>query len=146
VRGLTTLEECFTEGKLQTVHPSEEKAQESLAAARENPAEAQEALKNGIMRAATNSTSVALFHAARAILFRDGIREKSHFCLIQYVNTYVTSGKLESKWVAFIGSMRSKRDVNQYGFEPPASTDEIETSLQVTAQFIDRMDSLLKTR
>ena len=68
------------------------------------------------------------------------------FPLIQYLNTYVTSGKLESKWVAFIGSMRSKRDVNQYGFEPPASTDEIETSLQVTAQFIDRMDSLKKMR
>jgi len=45
-----------------------------------------------------------------------------------------------------IGSMRSKRDVNQYGFEPPASIDEIETSLQVTAQCIDRMDSLLKTQ
>jgi len=52
---LTKLDECFEEGKLQPVLPSEKKAHESLRASRENLNEAQEALKNGILRATTNS-------------------------------------------------------------------------------------------
>jgi uncharacterized protein (UPF0332 family) len=97
VKELTSLEDCFAEGKLQTVSPSEEKARASLRAARDNLHEAEEAGKAGLLRAATNSTYVAIFHAARAILFRDGIREKSHFCIEQYLQTYVTSGTLELK-------------------------------------------------
>jgi uncharacterized protein (UPF0332 family) len=143
---LTKLDECFEEGKLQPVLPSEKKAHESLRASRENLNEAQEALKNGILRATTNSCYVAIFHAARALLFRDGIREKSHFCLEQYLNTFVTSGKLEPKWITFFSSMRDKRDTNQYGFQPPATREEIEIFVHLTAQFVDRMECLLKTK
>ncbi len=84
-----------------------------------------------------------IFHAARAVLFRDGIREKSHFCIEQYLNTYVESGTLEAKWVALFASLRSKRDINQYGFEPVASKEEIEASVLLAARFIDRMATLL---
>ena len=80
--------------------------------------------------AATNSCYVAIFHAARALLFRDGIRQKSHFCLEQYLNTFVTSGKLEPKWITFFASMRDKRDTDQYGFQPPPTSEEIESSVQ----------------
>jgi len=143
---LTKLDECFEEGKLQPVLPSEKKAHESLRASRENLNEAQEALKNGILRATTNSCYVAIFHAARALLFRDGIREKSHFCLEQYLNTFVTSGKLEPKWITFFSSMRDKRDTNQYGFQPPANREEIEIFVHLAAQFVDRMECLLDTK
>lgn len=143
---MTKLDECFEEGKLQPVLPSEKKAHESLRASRENLNEAQEALKNGILRATTNSCYVAIFHAARALLFRDGIREKSHFCLEQYLNTFVTSGKLEPKWITFFSSMRDKRDTNQYGFQPPANREEIEIFVHLAAQFVDRMECLLDTK
>lgn len=146
VKGLTKLEECFEDGKLQTVLPSEEKARQSLRVAHENLYEAQGAARGELFRAATNSIYVAIFHAARAVLFRDGIREKSHFCLEQYLNTYVASGKLESKWIAFFASQRSKRDINQYGFEPPATREELDVSMQLAAQFLDQMETLLNTR
>ncbi|HRU80894.1 MAG TPA: HEPN domain-containing protein [Methanolinea sp.] len=146
VRGLTSLEDCFAEGKLQTILPSEEKAWNSLRIAQDNLREAEEAVKCGLLRAAINSTYVAIFHAARAILFRDGIREKSHFCIEQYLHTYVTSGALELKWVVFYGNIRSKRDINQYGFEPPATKEEVEAYVHLAAQFLDRMERLLVNR
>jgi uncharacterized protein (UPF0332 family) len=31
------------------------------------------------------SVYTAMFHAARAILFRDDIKERSHICVIQYI-------------------------------------------------------------
>lgn len=88
VKGLTKLEECFEDGKFQTVLPSEEKARQSLRVAHENLYEAQGAARGELFRAATNSIYVAIFHAARAVLFRDGIREKSHFCL-ELVSEYL---------------------------------------------------------
>ncbi|MFA5295439.1 MAG: HEPN domain-containing protein [Methanoregulaceae archaeon] len=140
---MTKLDECFEEGKLQPVLPSEKKAHDSLCAARENLHEAETAAKNGIVRAATNSVYVAIFHGARAVLFHDGIREKSHFCLEQYLNTFVVSGALERKWIMFFADMRSKRDINQYGFEPPLTRDEVATFLDMAARFIDEMEQLI---
>lgn len=140
---MTKLEECFEEGNLHPIPPSEKKARDSLRTAHENLDEAQEGLKNGIIRAATNSCYVAIFHGARAVLFRDGIREKSHFCLEMYLNTYVVSGKLERKWILFFAHMRSRRDINQYGFEPPLTREELERALEMASEFIEEMERLL---
>ena len=83
------------------------------------------------------------FHAARAVLFRDGIREKSHYCVEQYLGTYVASGKLDNKWVTLLGRVRGKRDQSQYSFEAPASMEEIEGSLELAEQFIEKIEVLL---
>lgn len=140
---MTRLEECFEEGNLQPIPASEKKARDSLRTAHENLHEAKEALKNGIIRAATNSCYVAIFHGARAVLFRDGIREKSHFCLEIYLNTYVESGKMERKWLSFFAHMRSRRDINQYGFEPPLTGEELESAIGMASEFIDEMERLI---
>jgi len=55
----------------------------------------------------------------------------------------VASGKLESRWIAFFASQRSKRDINQYGFEPPATREELDVSIQLAAQSLDQMETLL---
>jgi len=41
-----------------------------------------------------------MVHAARAVLYRDGIREKSHFFVENYPETSVSSGTLERRWIA----------------------------------------------
>ena len=44
----------------------------------------------------------AMFHAARAVLDGDGIREKSHFCVEKYLESYVSSGTLERNGLLFL--------------------------------------------
>ncbi|MCP8321946.1 MAG: HEPN domain-containing protein, partial [archaeon] len=39
-----------------------------------------------------------VFHAARALLFKDGIKEKSHWAVARYLEyEYVNKGKLDRK-------------------------------------------------
>jgi uncharacterized protein (UPF0332 family) len=90
-----------------------------------------------------NGVYMVWFHAARAVLFRDGIREKSHYCVEQYMGTYVASGKLDSKWVTLLGRIRGKRDQSQYSFESPTSKEEIKGSLELAERFIETNEILL---
>ncbi|WP_424353857.1 HEPN domain-containing protein [Methanobacterium sp. MBAC-LM] len=74
---MNDLENCFNRGLLRPVEPSKEKGELSIKQAREWLEEAKRNLENEAYRSAQISTYLALFHSARAILFRDGIREKS---------------------------------------------------------------------
>jgi len=49
-----------------------------------------------------SSSYMVMFHSSRAILFRDGVREKSHFCIARYLDKYVENDLLEEKWVKMV--------------------------------------------
>lgn len=119
------------------------KARQSLALARAYLDEARQSGAIGTTRLAMNGLYFAWFHAGRSILFRDGIREKSHYCLEQYLSTYVSSGKLDTRWLSLFGRMRKKREESQYSFSPAPLSDEINTVLDLTEQFIDLMENLV---
>ena len=97
---MTRLDECFDRGLLRTVEPSEEKARASLARAREWLEEAKEDLAIDSVRSALSAVYMGYFHAARAVLYRDGVREKSHYCIGIYLERYGEQGQLEEEWVA----------------------------------------------
>ncbi|KUG20053.1 MAG: HEPN domain-containing protein [Methanomicrobiaceae archaeon] len=69
---------------LRRVRPSAEKANESLSLASSYLAEARQVAGVGANRMSLTGAYMAWFHAARAVLFRDGIREKSHYCIELY--------------------------------------------------------------
>jgi len=110
---LQPLDDCFADGKLQTVEPSYEKACQSIALARAYLDEARQSGAIGTTRLAMNGLYFAWFHAGRSVLFRDGIREKSHYCLEQYLGTYVSAGRLDARWLSQFGRMRKKRERTQ---------------------------------
>jgi uncharacterized protein (UPF0332 family) len=143
VRTLNPLEKCFADGKLQPVQPSRQKAGESIDLARAYLDEARQSVGIGNNRLAMNGVYFAWFHAARAILFRDGIREKSHFCLEQYLATYAANRSLDKKWVLLFGKMRRKREESQYSLGPPPTREEIEGALDQTEQFIEQIRRIL---
>jgi len=56
-----------------------------------------------------------MFHAARAILFIDGFREKSHFAVDRYLeDKYATTGLLEKEWIDILDFYRETRHEDQY--------------------------------
>ena len=68
------------------------------------------------MRSAISSAYLAVFHSARAVLFRDGVREKSHYCIGLYLQKYVEEGTLEEEWPMLFDRIRSVRHADQYSF------------------------------
>jgi uncharacterized protein (UPF0332 family) len=51
----------------------------------------------GSLRSAMMAAYMGYFHAARAVLFRDGVREKSHYCIGVYLESYRERGMLEDE-------------------------------------------------
>ncbi len=140
---LKQIENCFNRKLLRHVEPSEEKSKLSIKQAREWLIEAEKNLENEAYKSAQISTYLSLFHSARAILFRDGIREKSHYCIGIYLEKYVKNGTLDEKYVMLFDRMRSARNTDQYSFQVAPSNDEVKSGIKSAEQFIKRMNQLL---
>ena len=84
------------------------------------------------------------FHAARAILFRDGVREKSHYCIGVYIEYYCEKKILEDEWVLLFDHMRTLRQSDQYSLEARPTIEEVRQAICGAEKFIERMDQLVK--
>lgn len=123
--------------------PSGEKARRSIEEARNWIEEASRSLGSGARRAAFISIYLAYFHSARALLFNDGYREKSHFCIGVYLQKLVNDGKLNSKWPVIFHSIRNQRHTQQYSFQTERNEKEIKKMIEDAADFIEGMESYL---
>ncbi len=77
---LKGIDDCFERGLLRKVEPSLAKGNQSLIQAGDWLSEAEKNLQAEAYRSALSSAYSAIFHSARAVLFGDGVREKSHYC------------------------------------------------------------------
>ena len=141
---MTSLEECHAKDLLRRVEPSLAKARRSLEQSRVWQEEAKKALAAGANRSSLISCYNAFFHAARAILYRDGVREKSHICVELYLGSYAARGALEPTWIAQFSRMRSARHMDQYSFSAAPSREEVESAVRGAHAFLTRMEKLLE--
>jgi len=79
------LRECFEKRLLRRIAPDMEKAKKSLEMSIKKLEEAKKALEYNLLDSCMIMAYTAMFHAARALLYKDGIQEKSHLCLIIYL-------------------------------------------------------------
>ncbi|MEA2035274.1 MAG: HEPN domain-containing protein [Euryarchaeota archaeon] len=137
------IEDCFRKKLLRKVEPSEKKAEKSLNLADSYLEEAKLVASAGAGRMSLSGAYMGWFHSARAVLFRDGIREKSHYCIELYLETYVESGHLEEDWILMLGRMRSQRHESQYSFAPQPDKEEVKAAIEGAEKFIGRIKKLL---
>lgn len=134
-------------GLLRDIPPSKDTAEGSMRAASKWLGEAEKDLRGGAFNSSVLSSYLAMFHSARALLFLDGWREKSHYCIARYLEEkYVKSGMLESKWVELLDHYRDLRHDDQYSISFFATMDEAESALKTAKDFFDRMKALLDAR
>lgn len=71
-------------------------------------------IKEGLLRKVPPSKDKAV-RSARAILFFDGYREKSHACIARYLEEKYTKNKLlENRWIELLDHYRELRHGDQY--------------------------------
>ena len=90
------------------------------------------------------SVYLAVIHSVRAVLFRDGVREKSHYCIGLYLQKYVEEGTLEEEWPMLFDRIRSVRHADQYSFMAKPSEEEVQSGIDLAERFIERMERLLR--
>ena len=141
---LTRLDECYERGLLRKVAASNDKAIQALAQALEWVNEAGYDCDAGSLRSALMAAYMGYFHAARAVLFRDGVREKSHYCIGVYLESYREMGMLEDEWVLQFDRMRGLRQNDQYGLGARPTFEEVRQAVADAGKFIQRIELLLK--
>ncbi|AGK61325.1 putative conserved protein related to C-terminal domain of eukaryotic chaperone, SACSIN [Archaeoglobus sulfaticallidus PM70-1] len=138
-------ESCVRKRLLRRVTPSADKARQSMKRAERWLEEAEKSLNNELYDSCLISSYLAMFHSARAVLYRDGWREKSHFCIARYLEEmYVKKGKLEREWVDLLDRLRETRHADQYDVSYFATREEAESALNIAFEFVERMEKLLE--
>lgn len=136
-------EKLFKLGLLRKIPRSKEKAEESINTAESWLKEAENNLKSTAFRSCILSSYNAMFHIARSILFRDGLREKSHFAVAKYLeDKYVEKGLLEEKWIKLLDHYRETRHDDQYSTSFIATKEEAEKAFDTSKEFFRRMKKL----
>ncbi len=86
----------------------------------------------------------AMFHAARALLFKDGYREKSHYALYVYLKEKY-SGKIEPKFLNELNILRLERHEIFYGLEEQEFDDgSIRRAITLAAAFISQVKRICR--
>jgi uncharacterized protein (UPF0332 family) len=140
------MERCFEERKLRHDRPDPLKAQKSVSAAEAKLGEAEKLAQAGFASASLLSAYSAMFHAGRALLFRDGVVEKSHYCLIAYLHEkYAETGKLNAGTITVMDAFREERHDVLYSLEGIAvRQDDTKTAIDAARKLIAAVKRLLK--
>ena len=78
---IKNIEDCFRFRLLRKIKPDTDKVKRSLEISKQRLSEAERAIKLKIFGFAVLEAYMAMFHASRALLYKDGIQEKSHFAI-----------------------------------------------------------------
>lgn len=123
--------DCVGKGLLRKVPPSEEKAEGSMKAAEKWLEEAEKDLDGKAFNSSLISSYLTMFHSARALLFFDGYREKSHYCIARYLEEkYAKKNLLEIKRIELLDYYRDKRHDDQYSISFFVTQEEAEKALK----------------
>lgn len=112
------LEECFEKRLLRNALPDRLKSKKALEMSDRAMEQAEKLMEHGFYEQAILYSYTAMFQGARALLFKDGITEKSHYCVIEYLkHNYVQSGKLNQSHIHWLDTYRIERHETLYGLE-----------------------------
>ena len=84
----------------------------------------------------------SMFHAARAVLFSLGLKERRHFVVGIILERLSRDGKLEIKYVNDFRAAMSSREDADYRYV--YSTDTATYLADVAQEFLDKMKKLIK--
>lgn len=82
---MKSLDDCFDRGYLRKISPDIASARKSIQLSSKNIEAAETNLSESIYYVALILSYTAMFHAARVILFKDGVKEHSHECIPIYI-------------------------------------------------------------
>jgi uncharacterized protein (UPF0332 family) len=115
VTRIPEFETCLKKKKIIPFPGAKRLINKELKTARDDLSTAKDSLKNGNYKWATVQAYYAMFHAARALLYHKGYREKSHYCLFLAMKEfYASEGILEMRLVESFQMAKAMREGADY--------------------------------
>lgn len=135
-------DDCFKFRLLRKIKPDEEKSKKSLEIAESRLTRAKEALNIKIFDFVILESYMAMFHVARALLYRDGIQEKSHYAISIYLKENYCD-KIPSPVINFLEIHRTERHEAIYGLDYKPEKKDAELAIQDAEIFIREIKKIL---
>ena len=117
------LDDCFSKGLLKKTSSEPQLAKKALKRAKDILLEIPRAIEADLLEMAQQRIYQAAFHGAKALLYRDGVKERSHYCVAVYLAEKY-SGIFPSPFLTLLDELRDIRHELQYGLEVPAITKD----------------------
>lgn len=135
--------DCLEKGLLRKTAPSKEQARMCLEKAAQSLEDARANLEEGRHDATVLLAYGSLLSASRAILFNDGMREKSHACVVRYLEAKCAE-KLGVRSIGLLDSFREARHEVQYSAAFRASAAQAKEIVGFAEEFLEKAEKLVK--
>jgi uncharacterized protein (UPF0332 family) len=91
------------------------------------------------------ATYMAMFHAARALLFKDGYREKSHFAVLIFLEENY-SDKLGKDLIFKFNLLRNYRHHGLYNIDIEFKKEDVLDAIKDSKYFINKVKEILELK
>ena len=133
------IEDCFKFRLLRKIEPDEEKTKKSLEISKQRLNEAERAIELKIFQYAILESYMAMFHAARALLYKDGVQEKSHFAIFVYLKEKY-SDNIPLHILNFLNVHRIERHEAMYGLEFKPEEQDALVAIEDAKAFVKEIE------
>lgn len=135
---MKTLDDCYNRG-LKKISSDPDSARKCLVTAAGHLDDAEASFEIKRYRLTLTSSYEAMFHAAKALLFKDGIKEHSHVCVPVYIRE--AHPELE-EYANTLDSYRLYREKATYGFDVMINEEEAKGALENAKYILEKMKEL----
>ena len=139
---MINLDECLKQGLLRKIAPSITQAEDQMEKAKVLLEEAKSSVKNKHPNTAVMAGYAAMFDAGRALLFKDGYRERSHACVARYLETNY-SEKIDEDFIYLLDQYRDKRHKVMYSSDYYPTIEEARNLVDFAERFIEKIEKII---
>ena len=136
---MKTLDDCYRKG-LKKIDSDMISASNCLISAAGHLDDAEASLEIKRYRLTLTSSYEAMFHAVKALLFKDGVKEHSHICVPVYLRE--AHPELE-EYANTLDSYRLYREKATYGFDSIVNEVEAQAALENGKILLEKMKTLV---
>src|SRR3989344_8735781 len=133
------INECVRKGFLAKEEPAIDLIEKELKESAYDMASAQRALEEKDYKWCIVKCYYAMFHAGKAVCFRNGYREKKHIAVLIMLEHLNKEGKMEGRFVNDFSAAMAAREGADYRYA--YSQERAEQMVKMAKGFKERMDS-----
>jgi len=141
------MDDLVREGHLVKTAPNLKKAEKSLLLAKDKIDKALEEFDAEIYDNALVSAYTSMFHSARALLFKDGFKERNHYAVCEYLRKKYRN-TIEMKYINELNILRTIRHKVIYGDEETnikeIQSEEARAAIDMATGFLASVKKLIK--
>ncbi len=139
------LTDCYDKGLLRKRRPDPLKSERAVELAKSDLDRAAKLMESEFYMESRLLSYTRMFQAARALLFKDGVFERSHACVVEYLRVnYTKKHILDINYVNWLDSLRVERHETLYGLDIiDVSKEETEDALSKGLKFVEKIIDIL---